>query len=207
MQFEALEKDFEKVGELVTKKLAPHEQTKNHLVALKPILRGATINMSTEDTKDLNNFLSVISNAKLQADRDKDKQKKNVSKKKDKFANAAAKARDNDDGAYDAFMVSGRAGHARVSTHSTGRIFSIWRPRAREERAHSRVHVLRHTARTRAKPHAALDGAGASASNPRCRNRRLTSAMPRLRFSHVPCARSKREEAAPLPLLTRLRRW
>ena len=90
------EKDFEKLAEMVQTKLAPHEGTKGHMACLKALLRAATNNMSTEDTKDLTNFMSVISNAKLAADRDKDKTKKNVKKAKGKFAAAAMNARNND---------------------------------------------------------------------------------------------------------------
>ena len=99
--------DFEKLAALVQKKLAPYEGTKGHLACLKALLRAATDNMSVEDTKDLNSFVSVISNAKLAAERDKDKGKKTKSKGKGKLNLASSKASEMDmggGGEYDDFM-------------------------------------------------------------------------------------------------------
>lgn len=110
-EFEALElkkeADFQELAELVNKKLLPHEGTKGHVACVKALLKLLTKEMSVDETKDVSSTLSVIQNAKLQAERDKDKAKKNVKKAKGKFSAAADKARAND---LDGFGEIGEGG-------------------------------------------------------------------------------------------------
>jgi len=76
--------------------LRKFEGKKAHLSLLKGMLKKATDNMSTDDTKDLSSFVSVIFNDKLKADRDKDK-KKPKAKAVKKINVSAGKAQDKDD--------------------------------------------------------------------------------------------------------------
>ena len=92
-----INQDFEKLAEIMAKKLEPHEGTKGHLVCLKAFLKLSTKETTSDEVKDLAAAVSVIQNAKLTADRSKDKQKLKINAKKDKFAGAAAKARARDD--------------------------------------------------------------------------------------------------------------
>lgn len=79
--------------------LKQFQNKKSHLTLLKGLIKSATQEMSTEDTKDLSSHVSVIFNDKLKADRDKDK-KKPKAKAGKKFNVSAGKAVDGDDG-YD----------------------------------------------------------------------------------------------------------
>lgn len=88
--------DFEKLAEMMQKKLSAYEGTKGHMTCVKSLLKLVTKEMSVDETKDLTATLSVIQNAKLAAERDKDKQKKKINKSKGKFSAAASRAREND---------------------------------------------------------------------------------------------------------------
>lgn len=91
------DKEFEHLAKLMNDKLSQYQGKKGHLVCLKALLRAATEKMSTEDTKALSSFVSVISNDKLAADRNKDKAKVKASKAKSKYADRAAAARSDHD--------------------------------------------------------------------------------------------------------------
>ena len=110
-EFEAFapktDKDFEKLAELMNKKLSSYEGTKQHLVCLKALLRAATKETTSDEMKELSQVLSVIQNAKLAADRDKDKTKKKLNAKKGKFNDKAMNARAND---MDGFGEMGSGG-------------------------------------------------------------------------------------------------
>jgi len=99
-EFEALkpktDKEFEKLAEMIAKKLSAYDGTKGQQVCLKALIKLVTKDMSIDDTKELSSTLSIISNNKLAAERDKDKTKKNVKKAQGKFSAAADKARAND---------------------------------------------------------------------------------------------------------------
>ena len=75
---------------------------RGHLVCLKALLKSATAPMSTDECKDLASFVSVLSNAKIQADRDKDKGKKKGAPKKKTIVASKQSANDYGDD-YDDF--------------------------------------------------------------------------------------------------------
>ena len=98
----AVDADFEKLGQMVTTKLAPYAGTKGFMVAIKAILRGSAQGMSTEEAKDLSAVASVVYNDKVKADRENDKKgkpkgKKGWGAKGGKVAGLGAGGRDDND--------------------------------------------------------------------------------------------------------------
>ena len=96
------DKEFEALAGLINGKLSQYEGKKGHLVCLKALLKSATAPMSTDECKDLASFVSVLSNAKIQADRDKDKGKKKGAPKKKTIVASKQSANDYGDD-YDDF--------------------------------------------------------------------------------------------------------
>ena len=105
LEIKRLESNDAKKGKqlgILERKLSQYEGKKGHLVCLKALLKSATAPMSTDECKDLASFVSVLSNAKIQADRDKDKGKKKGAPKKKTIVASKQSANDYGDD-YDDF--------------------------------------------------------------------------------------------------------
>jgi len=73
------EQDFEQYALLISNKIIAHENSVHYLNVLRSILRHTTMNIKSEDLKELGKTINVLTNEKIQKQKEADKKPKKKS--------------------------------------------------------------------------------------------------------------------------------